>query len=379
MSDWQYQIRRILIQTPITDIQTNLFDPAFTGMTRSGLDELLTVPELVGQTIRTQRFDPTEFARAAKDVQAATVWKTLFVDQTPMSDATRAVLTTLQSFGLDINERNMDLLRAKFPREAWEQVLGTAGVGRLVMTNDPFDDKERAAWQSQPVRDVRFFAALLLDTMVHGWKDNFQRLKPWGYQVSANLTTSHDEIMRFLDIWMDRTNPIYVSISLPALQIQEAAQMLRNVVLAICLRRSVAVQCTVKPGGLADLAVLCQEYPGLRFLARVESFDEEASLALLGSRFPNLLIYGWPRPGNTALTLARVQSQGLTFVPQPSGARVLEELISRWTLFKPVAVELLASHYASLEEMGYGVDPDLIEKDLRDLLGQRFWTFLGRE
>lgn len=379
MSDWQYQIRRILIQTPITDILTNLFDPAFTGLTRSGLDELLTVPELVGQTIRTQRFDPAEFARADKAVQAATVWKTLFVDQTPVSDATRSVLTTLQSFGLDINERNMDVLRSKFPREAWEQVLGTAGVARLVMTNDPFDDKERAAWQAQPIRDVRFFAGLQLDTMVHGWKENFQRLKPWGYQVSANITTSNDEIVRFLDIWMDRTNPIYVSITLPVLQQPEAAQMLRNVVLAMCVRRAVAVQCTVKPGGLNDLATLCQEYPGLRFLARVESFDEEASLALLGSRFPNLLIYGWPRPGNHALTLSRVQSQGLTFVPQPSGARVLEELISRWTLFKPVAVDLLASHYASLEDMGYRVDPDLIEKDLRDLLGQRFWTFLGRE
>lgn len=67
MSDWQYQIRRILIQTPITDIQTNLFDPAFTGLTRSGLDELLTVPELVGRTIRTQRFDPAEFARASEE------------------------------------------------------------------------------------------------------------------------------------------------------------------------------------------------------------------------------------------------------------------------------------------------------------------------
>ncbi len=378
MGDWQYQIRRILIQTPITDIQTNLFDPAFTGLTRSGLDELLTVPELVGQTLRTQRFDPVQFSQADKSVQAATVWKTLFIDQTPISDATRSVLTTLQSFGLDINERNMDVLRAKFPREAWEQVLGTAGVGRLVMTNDPFDDKERAAWQAQPVRDVRFFSGLQLDTMVHGWKDNFQRLKPWGYQVSANLTTSHEEIMRFLDIWMDRTNPIYVSITLPALQ-GESGQMLRNVVLATCQKRAIAVQCTVQPGGLGELATLCQDYPGLRFLARVESFDEEASLALLGSRFSNLLIYGWPRPGNTALTLTRVQSQGLTFVPQPSGARVLEELISRWTLFKPVAVEMLAAHYSSLEEMGYSVDPDLIEKDLKDLLGQRFWTFLGRE
>lgn len=142
--------------------------------------------------------------------------------------------------------------------------MGTAGVARLVMTNDPFDDKERAAWQAQPIRDVRFFAGLQLDAMVHGWKENFQRLKPWGYQVSANITTSNDEIVRFLDIWMDRTNPIYVSITLPVLQQPEAAQMLRNVVLAMCVHRAVAVQCTVKPGGLNDLATLCQEYPGLQ-------------------------------------------------------------------------------------------------------------------
>jgi len=347
-------------------------------MTRSGLDDLLTTPELVGQTLRTQRFDPAQFAAADKPTQAHTVWKTLFLDQIPLSDATRAVLTTLQSFGLDINEKDLDQLRSKFPKEAWEQVLGVAGVTRLVMTNDPFDDKERAFWQSQPQRDVRFFSGLQLNTMVHGWKDNHPRLKPWGYQVSGNITTSHDEIMRFLDIWMDRTLPIYVSFSLPALQ-GEPGQMLRNCILPICLKRGIAINCTVRPGGLHELAALCHEFPGLRILASVESFDEESALALVGSRFPNLLIYGTPRPGNSALIAQRLGSQGLTFVPQPSGARVLEQLISRWTLFKPQAVDLLAQHYTSLEEIGYRVDQDQIEKDLRDLLGQRFWTFLGRE
>ncbi|MBS2039365.1 hypothetical protein JST97_30550 [bacterium] len=378
MGDWQYIIRRSLIQTPITDIQTHLFDPAFKGLTPSGLDELLTSPDLVNQTLRTLRFDPTEFARAEKAVQAATVWQTLFIDRLPMSEACRSVLVTLQSFGMDLSERRLEVLREKYPVEAWEQVLGTAGVARLVMTNDPFDDKERAAWQAQPVRDVRFFAGLQLDTMVHGWKDNFQRLKPWGYQVSANITTSQGEIQRFLDIWLDRTLPIYVSLTLPVVG-PECNQMLHDIVLATCARRGIAVNCLVRTGGLNDLSTLLARYHNLRFLARVESFDEEASLALLGNRFPNLLIYGWPRPGNLELMRSRVLSQGLTFVPQPSGARVLEELIARWTSFKPAAVDLLANHYTALEEMGYQVDQDLIEKDLKDLLGQRFWTFLGRE
>ena len=332
----------------------------------------------MGQTLRTLRFDPAEFARADKAVQAATVWQTLFLDRLPLSDACRSVLVTLQSFGLDLAERRLEVLREKYPVEAWEQVLGTAGVARLVMTNDPFDDKERAAWQAQPVRDVRFFAGLQLDTMVHGWKDNFQRLKPWGYQVSANISTSQGEIQRFLDIWMDRTLPIYVSLTLPVVG-PECHQMLHDIMLATCARRGIAVNCLVRPGGLNDLATLLSRYPQLRFLARVESFDEESSLALLGSRFPNLLIYGWPRPGNLELMRSRVLSQSLTFVPQPSGAHVLEELIARWTTFKPAAVDLLASHYSALEEMGYQIDQDLIEKDLKDLLGQRFWTFLGRE
>lgn len=378
MSDWHYQIRRLLIQTPITDMQTQLFDPAFKGLTRSGLDELLTSSDLINQTLRTQRFDPQEFARAARNVQAATVWQTLFLDRLPLSDACRSVLLTLQSLGLNPAERDLEVLRQKYPCLAWEQVLGTAGVTRLVMTNDPFDDKERAAWQAQPLRDARFFASLSLDPMVHHWKDHFQRLKPWGYQVSTNITTSQSEILRFLDIWMDRTQPIYVSLSLP-LAGPENHQMLHDIVLSTCVRRTIAVNCLIRPGGLKDLANLLTRYTNLRFLARVESFDEEASLALLSARFSNLLIYGWPRPGNFDLMRSRLASQGLTFVPQPSGASILEELLACWTAFKPVVVDLLASHYNTLEEAGYPIDPDLIDKDLKDLLGQRFWTFLGRE
>lgn len=401
MGDWHYQIRRTLIQTAITDVHTHLFDPCFGSKTLSGLDELLTYPSLVLEALRYKRLNPAQFQAMSKAAQAETVWQSLFVENTPLSHATRSLLTTLQGLGLNLKERRLDNLRAVFPQNAVDQVLGISGVARLVMSNDPFDEKERAIWQTQPQRDPRFYASLKLDALVFEWGANWQRLKTWGYKVGPDFAQT-DEIMRFLDTWVDRTQPLYCSLTLtPDFKLTgEAAQLLRKYVLPLCARRGLAlallqgqrplVNPQLGPAGdgvgradLSALEELCREFPEQRFLATLLALENQHELLVLARKFANLLPFGcWGFLSNPslieALTRMRLEMLGTTFVPQHSGAYILEQLIGKWVHFKSILVEVLARAYESLEQLGYEVESEQIEQDLRDMLGESFWRFLGK-
>jgi hypothetical protein len=379
MGDWHYQIRRILIQTPITDVQTQLLDPCFGSLARSGLDDLLTTPSLLSEACR---FKGQALRALPQAAQAEQVWQTLLVENSPLSDATRSLLTILQGLGLNVNERRLDALREAFPRNAVDHVLGVSGVSRLVMSNNPFDDKERAIWQAQPQRDPRFCSALKLDAMVFEWSTLWPRLKTWGYKAGPDFT-QFDEIMRFLDTWVDRTQPLYCSLSLKAdFQLQsEAGDLLRKYVLPLCARRQLGLSLQTPPLGCLEL--LCRDFPEQRFLATVVSLQEQHQLVELARRFDNLLPVGcWGLLSNPAmvapLTQMRLDMLGSTFVAQVSDSTVLEQLIGKWVHFKSVLVEVLVQAYSSLESLGYQVESEQIERDLRDLLGESFWRFLGK-
>jgi len=374
VSDWHYHIRRTLIQTPITDVHTHLYDPCFAGLNRSGLDDLLVQPDLVVETCRVLGRPLGDFQALPTAQQAAQIWQSLFVDNSPLSDSTRAILAVIQGLGLNVNERNYQSMRQAFPSQAVDMVLGISGVTRLVMSNDPFHEKERALWQTQPQRDPRFYASLNLDAMVCHWGDNWARMKPWGYKVGPDFSQVED-ISRFLDTWVDRTNPLYCSVSLkgdfsPA---GEPGRIFRKYVIPLCQRRGLALA-LLEGRGLGALGLveeLCGKYPALKILASFPDRAEHTALLGRARHLPNLLPLGWM----TGLPLSRL---GNTSLAQHSAATVLEQLVGRWVTFKSVVVEQLVQTYNALESMGYQVEPEQIERDLKDLLGDNFWRFLGR-
>ncbi len=64
-----------------------------------GVDELLTYHYLVAEALRVGEVSYEEFWRFSKTQQADLIWRTLFVERTPLSEATRGVVTTLQQLG----------------------------------------------------------------------------------------------------------------------------------------------------------------------------------------------------------------------------------------------------------------------------------------
>src|SRR5438128_472625 len=197
------QLRRLVDDAvrsrPVVDVHTHLFPPTFGELCLWGIDELVTYHYLVAELFRSSSIAPAEFWNLPKRRQADLIWKALFVDNTPLSEATRGVATVMSALGLDPAANDLNEARRFFASqnvcEHVERVLKIANVRDVVMTNDPFDPAEAAAWASPEPLHPRFHPALRLDALFNG--------------------SSRDvaETRRFLDSWIDRIQPLYFAAS----------------------------------------------------------------------------------------------------------------------------------------------------------------------
>src|SRR5437763_10592269 len=89
------QIEEIVASTPIVDIHTHLYDPAFKDLLLWGIDELLVYHYLVAEAFRYFEMPFDKFWNLPKPAQAELIWEELFIKHSPISEACRGVLTTL--------------------------------------------------------------------------------------------------------------------------------------------------------------------------------------------------------------------------------------------------------------------------------------------
>src|SRR5215467_7312846 len=88
-----------LAATPFVDIHTHLFMPSLGKLGLWGIDELITYHYLEAELFRSSTITPDAYWQLSKQEQAETIWRALFVENSPVSEATRGVVTVLQSFG----------------------------------------------------------------------------------------------------------------------------------------------------------------------------------------------------------------------------------------------------------------------------------------
>src|SRR3954468_1833054 len=120
-----------LKKQPIVDMHTHTYPPTFgtpvpnatgdvdkKGLLLWGVDELLTYHYLVAEVYRivpATKLPYEQFWKMPKTAQADHIWKHLFVERTPISEACRGVLTTLESLGLDAGaKKDLTKLRKWF-------------------------------------------------------------------------------------------------------------------------------------------------------------------------------------------------------------------------------------------------------------------------
>jgi hypothetical protein len=401
-------VEKIVATMPVTDVHTHLYDPAFGGLLLWGIDELLVYHYLVAEGFRYFDLPYEKFWSLSKQAQADMIWEALFVRNTPVSEACRGVLTTLNALGLEPRERDLPALRQWFGQWKVEdyitRCMELAGVTKICMTNSPFDDVERPVWEKGFTRDARFTAALRIDPLLISWGDTAPVLKQWGYDVGVSLTgKTISEVRRFLDDWTQRIKAHYLMVSLgPEFDFPAdtfAARLLEKAVLPHCrdqnlsmalmfgVKRQVNPQLRLAGDGvglskLGALERLCAGFPDNKFLATVLARENQHELCVLARKFRNLHIFGCWWFTNVPhiideMTRMRLELVGLSVTPQHSDARVLDQLIYKWRHSRQIIAKVLADKYCDLADTGWKVSETEIRRDVNNLFGGAFARFCG--
>jgi hypothetical protein len=401
------QIEDIVMAAPVVDIHTHLYDPVFKELLLWGIDDLLVYHYLVAEAFRYMDIPYDKFWSLPKTAQADLIWDALFVQHSPVSESCRGVLTTLHLLGLDVKKRDLPVLREWFAHQRVENHIGrcmeVAGLSRIFMTNSPFDDLERPIWEKGFSRDERFTAGLRIDLLLLSWPDAAAKLAGWGYDVQAQNPSqkTFDEVRRFLGDWTNRMQARYLMISLPpdfkfpAKDV--ATPLIEKALLPHCrehnlpfalmpgVRRGVNPQLRLAGDGvgLSDLTTLqnlCASYPENKFMATILARENQHEACVLARKFRNLHIFGCWWFTNVPylideITRMRLELLGLSFTPQHSDARVLDQIIYKWHHSRQVIAQALVDKYSSLAQTGWQVSRAEIERDVNDLFGGAFERF----
>ncbi|HKW56656.1 MAG TPA: hypothetical protein VJN42_04795 [Candidatus Acidoferrum sp.] len=401
----------VLSATLFVDMHTHLFSPAFGKIGLWGIDELLTYHYLEAEFFRSSATAPEAYFELSKKEKAEAIWKTLFVEHTPVSEAARGVLAVLKAFGLPTDAQALPEARRFFAAQTIEahvsRVLEMAGVSDVVMTNDPLDADERSVWlkgNPQHPRFSRFHPVLRLDRILHGWPQHWKELARQGYAVDDRAAAqSVAEVRRFLADWQKRMKPVYMAVSLadtfqfPAENV--TAKILGEAVLPACrefgipmslmigVRRQVnpAIRLAGDAAGRANLRAvenLCRAFPEIRFLVSVLSRENQHELCVYARKFSNLMPFGcWWFLNNPSvveeITRERLEMLGTSFIPQHSDARVLEQVIYKWRNTRRTMSPILANSYRLLHDDGGAVTRAMIQRDVRRMFRTNFQAFAG--
>src|ERR1700716_918634 len=89
-----------LSATRFIDVHTHLYMPSLGSLGLWGIDELITYHYLEAELFRSSSITPTAYFELTKRDQADLIWRTLFIENAPLSEATRGVVAVLSAFGL---------------------------------------------------------------------------------------------------------------------------------------------------------------------------------------------------------------------------------------------------------------------------------------
>ena len=400
------QVEAIVASTPISDIHTHLYDPAFGDLLLWGIDELLVYHYLVAEAFRYFDMPYEKFWALSRTQQADLIWDALFLQNSPVSEACRGVLTTLHALGLDVKKRDLPALRRSFAK--WKvgdyvtRCMELAGVDSVCMTNSPFDYQERPVWEKSFRRDERFSAALRIDPLLVSWANTAPLLARWGYKVGASLSEQTiSEVRKFLAVWTKKIKARYLMVSLgPEFNFpadNSCARLLEKAVLPHCrefgiplalmlgVRRQVNPQLKLAGDGLGlsnltALQELCAGFPDNKFLVTVLARENQHELCVLARKFRNLHVFGCWWFTNVPhvideMTRMRLELIGLSVTPQHSDARVLDQLIYKWRHSRRVISQVLVEKYSDLAATGWQPTQAEIERDVKNLFGGAFDRF----
>lgn len=417
----EQHVKKAVWSQPVSDPHTHSYPPAFGASPAPGalllwgIDELVTYHYLIAEVFRVvpaTKLPYEKFWTMSKQEQADHIWKHLFVERTPISEACRGVLTTLEQLGLDPNEKSLTPYRKWFakqdPDKYIDKVMKLANVDLITMTNPVFDDHERGLWERIPNvgDDPRFAAVLRIDPLLRNWSVACEKLWRLGYQARPDFSAKTvDEVKRFLVYWLDKMKAVYVAMSLPPEfrypdpSNRAGDRFIREILMPVLAERGrpwammIGARLRVNPGlqeggdtvGTADVMSvvnLCRDFPQNRFMVTMLARENQHELASSARKFGTLLPFGcWWFLNNPSLveeiTRMRLELLGTSFVPQHSDARVLDHLVYKWEHSRRTIAKVLVDKYVDLEQSGFKVTAKHIQADVTRLLRDNYREFIG--
>jgi hypothetical protein len=384
---------------PVFDIHTHLFPPEFGDLCLWGIDELVRYHYLIAELFRSHPIRPEQYWALPKEKQADIIWDTLFVRNTPLSEAARGVVCVMTSLGLNPAAEDLREAREYFSsvdvNEHISNVLEIANVSDVVMTNDPFNTTEANVWTGDGHNDGRFHAALRMDPLINDWTNTSQR------EGFADAAAARN----FLDAWIERMKPLYMAVSLPYdfryPDDSARSMVLRDVVIPtaqahdIPFAMMIGVKRQINPllgdagdsvarADLSSLEHICRDNPDVRFLTTVLSRENQHELCVIARKFANLMPFGcwWflNNPSIIAEMMAeRTEMLGSSFIPQHSDSRILEQMIYKWTHSRRVIADVLFNQYMDLTLDGYPLTAEHIQRDVEKMYSGNFRSLIGAD
>ncbi|MDQ6708197.1 MAG: glucuronate isomerase, partial [Acidobacteriota bacterium] len=205
----QTAVEHALASIPVIDMHTHLFPPSLGAIGLWGIDNLVTYHYLEAELFRSSDITPDEYWGLSKRKQADAIWQALFVENAPVSEATRGVVAVLNAFGLPTASDSLTEARAFFEAQTLDKhiakVFELANVSEVVMTNDPLDPEEGPIWEGGIDAHPQFHAVLRLDRILNKWPEHWRILAGKGFAVDENVSgNSASEVRRFLAEWVTR-------------------------------------------------------------------------------------------------------------------------------------------------------------------------------
>jgi len=115
----------------------------------------------------------------------------------------------------------------------------------------------------------------------------------------------------------------------------------------------------------------------------VLSHANQHELCVLARKFGNLHVYGcWWFCNNPSLieatTRMRLEMLGSAFTAQHSDARVLDQLIYKWSHSREVIAPVLAEQYIKLVRAGWPLAAADVKRDVELLFGGAYEAFMAK-
>ena len=382
------KILKIINQTSIVDIHTHLFPQSHKPYFLSGSDDIFNYHYLTAEFLSSSKFNPISFFKFSKTKRAELVWQYLFVDNTPISEASIGVVKILNFLKINnYKSKNYTLIKKKLDKNKINHklILKKLNIKKVVMTNNPFNNKEWSLFKNKNWDRKFYKTSIRLD-------DLFSKK----FENKFNKKTLYE----FINKKFIESKPSYFALSLNGKNIMKFfnSDYMTKIIIPFLIKKKLplmlltgvrrSVNSTFQDGGdgIGDekidfLENIIKKYKKINFLVTHLSDVSQYKLIVLSRKLPNLTLFGFwwfLNQDNYVKKYLKVKISllGYNFIAQHSDARVFEHLIYKWSDFKDNLAEVMFEKYKKLQDAGYDLNTSQVQKDMNLLLNENSNRFI---